>query len=99
MTYQELKSIIKELARDIKVTREGFKNSQRAGEIDYKLLWKLQKLVYNFRHHHIAASLIRGKQYEQIEKPREGNEPNWDYIESIREGVHVEEPIVYLNAE
>lgn len=40
---------------------------------------------YEFRHKHIMYCLARGKTYEQIEqKTRDGNEPNWSYINCLK---------------
>jgi hypothetical protein len=46
---------------------------------------EVESMKKEIRHKHIVYSLIRSKQYEQIEqKVREGNEPNWSYIEELK---------------
>jgi hypothetical protein len=36
------------------------------------------------RHVLIAYGILRGRLYEQIEKPREGNEPDWGLVREIQ---------------
>lgn len=44
------------------------------------------KLKHEFRHNHIVISMARGKTYEQIEnKVREGNEPSWSFIKTLKD--------------
>jgi hypothetical protein len=42
-----------------------------------------RELSRDYRHHHIAYCLIRGRQYEQIEKPAPDNLPDMTLINSI----------------
>lgn len=52
----------------------------------YDLDRKNNSLKEKYRHYHIAYCLLRGKKYEQIEnKVREGNSPNWNIIDKIKE--------------
>jgi len=37
------------------------------------------------RHLLIAYGLLRGLRYEQIERPREGNEPNWLTVQEVKD--------------
>ena len=42
---------------------------------------ELTSMKRDFRHLHIAYGLIRGKEYEEIERTvKEGNEPDWSQI-------------------
>lgn len=55
-------------------------------------LWGLgdvvEKLSRDFRHKHIAYSLLKGNKYEQIEKSvRKGNEPDWNLIKGIQDEI------------
>lgn len=42
----------------------------------------LRHLSNDYRHHHIAYSLLKGTPYENIEKP--SNEPDFSLIEEIK---------------
>jgi len=83
---QELKQSIKELAEKIINTKILFKDHQRdcggsAGKY-YSILWTYQR---DYRHRLIAYSMMRGRTYEEIERTcKEGNEPNFDLIERIK---------------
>jgi len=37
------------------------------------------------RHLLIAYGLLRGRRYEQIERPREGNEPDWLTVQEVKD--------------
>lgn len=67
--YPKLKAELKQLARDIRVTRIEYKEQQRAG--NYKkyigLLWSLNNYKKEFRHKHIAYCLLHGTPMEKIE--------------------------------
>jgi hypothetical protein len=46
---------------------------------------EVESMKAEIRHKHIMYSLIKGRSYEQIEpKVREGNEPNWSYIDELK---------------
>jgi len=47
------------------------------------LVGQIGKLVWDFRHKHIAFCVLRGKIRDQIEKPSKGNEPDEAQIEKI----------------
>lgn len=92
--YLELKSKLKTLAKEIRQIRHAYKEAQRQGTGYWKLLTELTKRQYEFRHKHIVASMLRGKSYEQIErKTRNDNQPDWDYIEKLKELYAVERRI------
>jgi hypothetical protein len=85
-----LKSILKGLAVKIHTEKEEFKEYQRqhsgyAGP-HYQTLWGLQS---DYRHKHIAYSLLRGTPIEKIEtKPKDPKrkiyvEPNMDIVRRI----------------
>jgi len=52
------------------------------GSID-NVPYKLWRLRYEYRHWHIALSLLRGRKIEEIEQPREGNEHDETYVAKI----------------
>lgn len=80
-TIQEMKTRLKELSAEIRQTRREHKEAQREG---YGLDGELSKLIYTYRHLHIAYGLIRGKKYNEIERyTRKGNEPSWSLINSF----------------
>ena len=77
---EELKSIAAEIRKNNIETKELQKTGKYAGNLQYSRI----SLKKNFRHKHIAASLLRGRTYEQIEpKCRENNKPNMDLIKEI----------------
>ena len=82
-----IKEELKQLAQQIKESKLELKDKQR----NHTAVWKDYSKVYNlkssFRHRHIAYCLIKGKSYEQIEKPKEGNEPDFDLIENYKKEI------------
>jgi len=82
--FKTLKEELKEMAVKIKETKIETKDTQKKGEYAGSLQYALLKFRREYRHKHIAYSLMRGRSYEQIEpKCREGNEPNKDLIQEI----------------
>jgi uncharacterized protein YcsI (UPF0317 family) len=83
----ELKKELKELAQEIRETKDYARGNKAreagrgAGYYQCALLF----LKRDFRHKHIAYCLMRGKTYEQIEKPRKGNETDQTLIKEIRD--------------
>ena len=82
----ELKQQLKEKAQEIRELKIETKETQKehngcAGGLQYKT----QKASRWYRNHHIAYCLLRGRTYDQIETPREGNEPNWKIIEELKQ--------------
>ena len=86
MKYSELVAKCKEMAAEIKrmkSTRKQCKDGYVPG------LWRMK---YDFRHHHIAASELRGKTREQIERPRLDTYPvNETVIKTIKDSVEPRE--------
>lgn len=81
----KLKNELKELAVEIRQAKnqrnEAFRNGMEtmAGTFQYDVL----SLKHDYRHKHIAYSLMRGKEYSQVEpKVRKGNEPDMKLVES-----------------
>jgi hypothetical protein len=71
----------KQLAQNLKQAKLEFKDKQRNHTVTYKDHWNLAKLQSDFRHRHIAYCLIKGRSYEQIEQPKEGNEPDFQTVD------------------
>jgi len=71
----ELKNWLKELAKNIREEKRNCKEHQRqhkgsGGYNESRLkfgLWNHSHPSVNFRHHHIAYCLLRGRTFEQIE--------------------------------
>lgn len=85
MKYIKLKNELKDLADEIrgwKYQRDNWYNFTR-GQWYYQL--KVLRSAFEFRHMHIAYCLLRGREYDVIERPREGNEPDMYYVRSIME--------------
>lgn len=77
-TLKELKAYLKETAVEIRN-----KKAQRKGA-PYGRVAGLEGLRYDYRHHHIAYCLIRGKEMEEIErKCRVDNYPDELFVKSI----------------
>jgi len=76
------KEYLKDLARHIrtlKFNRKGGKSQEELWDINYELA----KSRRRFRHEHIAYCLVRGRSYEQIERPAENNKPDLKLIDSL----------------
>ena len=83
--FSKLKQILKEKAASIRLAKNELKEHQREhGGYDGGYFKLIKDIAYEFRHHHIAYSLLKGKKYEEIEQPGKENVPNMDYIEEIR---------------
>jgi hypothetical protein len=75
------KKQVKAFAEAIKT--DGFISSDKWKELTGKeVRWSpsLHAIKKAARHYHIAASMLRGKKYEQIESPRQNNFPDKNYI-------------------
>ena len=79
---QELKSWLKEDGERIRQLKADYKEAQR-GNGTYSR--HPDVAGWNYRHHHIAYCELRGRTRDQIERPREGNEPNETKIQRIKE--------------
>ena len=82
-----IKEELKKLAQEIKEAKIDLKDQQRNGTAGWKTFSNVDNLKYEFRHLHIAYCLIKGRKYEEIEQPREGNEPDDQYIEELQKKV------------
>ena len=80
----ELKLVLKTKTIEIRATRQEFKKAQRENNKYWIPGDILKKLVYNYRHEHIAYCMMRGTPYERIEKPAKGNEPDFKLIQRIQ---------------
>ena len=82
--HLELKPILKTLASKIKENKIKLKEHQRknygSGGDYYTIVFKL---VYEFRHKHIAYCVLRGTERDKIEKPGENNGPNEELIRQL----------------
>jgi len=79
-TMKEMKAYLKETAVKIKEAKKQRKGATY-GFVEVLDSYNPQiNLRYQYRHHHIAYSLLRGRTMEQIERTcREDNKPNEDY--------------------
>lgn len=77
-----LKTTIKDLSEEIRELKKYIKNPQNLDRSEQQSI--LHKKRQYARCMHIAYSLMRGRLYEQIEKPAENNPPNWDTIKEIQ---------------
>lgn len=76
-----MKNKIKELAQELKEDRAELKYLQRTNANCWQAQSELHFKTVAYRHLHIAYSMARGKEYNQIEKyVRPGNEPSWGAI-------------------
>lgn len=85
-----LKADLKNLSQEIKKAKIECKEQQRKSGGYSEHQWKILSQKHHYRHRHIAYCLLRGRKYEDIEpNVREGNEPNWTYIEGVRDAYAV----------
>jgi hypothetical protein len=95
---KELKYWLITHATEIRETRKLLKETQRNNKPTWKFQGDLLRLVPSYRHHHIAYSELRGKTREQIERPREDNLPNEDWIQEIKDKYWDEPQIICASA-
>lgn len=81
MTRLELKNIVKEISAKIKQMKATRKF------VDYGYVPGLDIERRDARHYHVAASLLRGRTLEQIERPADDNPLNMSYVKSIMNSV------------
>ena len=81
ITNIELKQKIKDLAVRIK----QLKSTRKQCQIGF--VSGLENARIEFRLHHIAASLLRGRTFEQIEQPAPDNCINMSYVKSIMDSI------------
>lgn len=79
----ELKQWLKTEGLRIKETRNKHKNKQRLNN-NNELMCYLFSMSWDYRHHHIAYSELRGRTRSEIENPRDNNLPNEEWILSIK---------------
>ncbi len=72
MLFSDLKLHLKQLAKDIKASK------QKRKKLPNGYVPGLRSLRYEFRHHHIAYCELRGRKREEIEQPAFDNMPS-DY--------------------
>jgi hypothetical protein len=82
---KELKALLKEKAAEIRNKKRETKEYQRkhCGRCGGRQ-WTLFAMKEDYRVHHVAYSLMRGKTIEQIE-PNASTDPNWYKVERIKE--------------
>jgi len=80
-----VKEELKNLASQIKQSKLDLKQKQRTHSTTWKDHYNVNSASSEFRHKHIAYCLLKGRTYEQIEQPKEGNEPNFDLIKKYKE--------------
>lgn len=84
MKYINLKNKLKELAKELRELKSHRKLDNRGDWSLYKLECEIDKDKFVARHTHIAYCLLRGRKYEEIERPAADNEPDWEVIEAIK---------------
>lgn len=92
--YPELKSELKQLAKEIREWKNNRKLDKRI-ELKLRNLWEVERQVTwrkdEFRHKHIAYCMLRGRKYEQIENFCRVS-PDFDRINDIM-GKHEQETL------
>lgn len=81
----KLKLYLKETATKIRQLKAAIPELQRAGKAYWREQGSLASAKYEYRHHHIAYCELRGRTRDEIESPRDGNEPNESHINRIKE--------------
>jgi hypothetical protein len=82
---QTLKVLLKQKATEIRSLRKETKEYQKShGGSCGGRQSRLEYMKDDYRHHHIAYSMLHGKTIEQIE-PKSYTDPNWNVINIIKE--------------
>jgi len=89
----ELKNWLKSAGIEIRILKNTHKDNQRNHKFNIHTLYDLNSLQREYRHKHIAYSELRGKTRDQIEKPRQGNEPSESLIQKFKDEYREEETI------
>jgi hypothetical protein len=85
-TFKSMKIELKELAKELRTAKLNLKECQRTDPgVAYKPQGIKDQKQSDYRHRHITYCLLRGTPYERIENPREGNEPDWNIIDKLKE--------------
>lgn len=74
------KEQIKLKVEEIKKLKADRRDSKKRSDAQYKLHYARPQI----RCMHIAYSLLRGRKYEEIERPAIDNEPDWGAIEELK---------------
>jgi len=82
--YLQIKNMLKDLGLEIRKLKNDIKNGMREKQLVYKIQWTLADKKYQYRHHHIARSELRGRTRDQIEKPSKDHKADESYIEQIK---------------
>ena len=93
-----LKQVCKSFAANIKEQKELARKLYIEGKIfdGNRVRNSINGMKRNYRRHHIAHCLLRGKVYEQVEQPKEQNkitDYEWQMIEQIRSKYAIEETV------
>lgn len=80
-----VKEELKKLAETIRSIRTNTIALQKSQDRDANLSQShLAFVKREFRHKHIAYSLVKGRTLAEIEKPRQNNQPNMTLVEKYR---------------
>lgn len=74
----EKKEQLKDWARALRSLKMTRKEDRGAN-------YKIYRAKRQYRHEHIAYCLVRGRTYDEIEKPAEDNKPDWKLIDALRD--------------
>lgn len=83
--FESTRKYLKETGIEIRSQKNLRKEEKRGNLSLWSIESKIQKLKYEYRHHHISLCEMRGRTRDQIEKPSENNLPNQKYIDQITE--------------
>ena len=84
MKYIELKQELKQLAKEIKKYKHKRDHWYEYSKYQAPFQHKVLRLKYDFRHRHIAYCMLRGREYEEIERFTR-NEPDFDLVNIFME--------------
>lgn len=83
--YSDLKQQLKDWAKQIRFYKDHRKLDKREDyDLSY-LEYEILKLKWEFRHNHIAYCELRGREYNEIENPAPGNEPDRKFIDKQKQ--------------
>lgn len=83
--YPELKSELKQLAKEIKELKYKRDHWYDFGNDQSWFMFDAFKKGREFRHKHIAYCMLNGTEYHNIEQPREDNKPDMVHVQLLME--------------
>ena len=91
MKYINLKNKLKELANRIRELKSHRKQDNRGDWSIWDIEYNIWRDKREYRHKHIAYCLLRGRMYDEIERPGADNPANMALVNKYMEQYNVKE--------